>query len=139
MAPGSIELLTTLKQSGYILGLISNRIHPFGDDLQDLGLAGYFDIALAAGEVGHWKPNPRIFEYALAQFPDLAAEAALYVGDNYYADGRGAEAANMTPVLFDPEDLYAQSTYHRIQHMLELKRFLIPLNGQGATTAFRIG
>lgn len=131
LAAGSIELLSALKEDGYILGLISNRIHPFGDDLQNLGLADFFDISLAAGEIGYWKPNPRIFEYALSHFPSLAAEATMYIGDNYYADGRGAEAAGLTPVLFDPEGLYTRSTYHRIQHMLELKSLLAPLNGPG--------
>jgi HAD superfamily hydrolase (TIGR01549 family) len=121
---GSHKLLSTLKQSGYILGLISNRTNPFHDDIASLGLDGFFDLTLAAGEIGCWKPDPQIFKYAVAQFSGLDVGECVYVGDNYYADACGAETAGMLPILYDPEDLYEKAPCQRIRHMAELERVL---------------
>ncbi|NJN55398.1 MAG: hypothetical protein HC804_11955 [Anaerolineae bacterium] len=51
------------------------------------------------------------------------------MGDNYFADGRGAEAAGMMPIIYDPEALYVHSAYPRIQHMSELLT-LLATNGR---------
>src|SRR5439155_821366 len=54
-----------------------------------------------SGEVGVEKPNPRIFELALARAGVAAAEAA-YIGDFYSIDVKGATAAGLRAVLLDP-------------------------------------
>lgn len=120
LSPGSLEVLRAYKQAGYHLGLVSNRQQPLHEDVATLGLGGMFDLVLAAGEIGHWKPDPPIFNHAVSYFPGLLAEECLYVGDNYFADAQGAEMAGMTPVLYDPEGLYVDATYRRIEHMSEL-------------------
>jgi FMN phosphatase YigB (HAD superfamily) len=117
---GAIETLVALKEAGFILGLISNRTMPLTETVNKLGLDGIFDMILAAGEIGIWKPNPHIFAHALAQFDDLMAAECVYVGDNYYADGCGADAAGWLPIIFDPNDLYTFSSYKRINHLDEL-------------------
>lgn len=127
LAPGSREVLATFKQDGYVLGLVSNRQHSLTDDVAALGLEGFFDLVLAAGEIGHWKPSPRIFEHVVSQFAGLYAGECMYVGDNYFADGRGAEMAGLIPVLYDPEDLYEKSSYRRIRHMSELRSLVMPI------------
>ncbi|MCP4356564.1 MAG: HAD family hydrolase [Chloroflexi bacterium] len=121
LASGAIDLLTGLKQAGIILGLVSNRTDPLQEAVAELGLEEFFDMTLAAGEIGCWKPNPAIFHHALSQFTGLRPECCLYIGDNYYADGLGAERAGMMPVLFDPDDLYSQSTFKRINCMSDLR------------------
>lgn len=120
LAEGAKETLLSLKEMGFIVGLVSNRSHPLHEQVQELELDGIFDLVLSAGEVGYWKPNRRIFDHALAQFPGLAAGKCVYVGDNYYADGHGAEQAGLVPVIFDPEDLYGKSSFWRIQEIPEL-------------------
>ncbi|MBX3057777.1 MAG: HAD family hydrolase [Anaerolineae bacterium] len=126
-APGAKQLLAALKQAGYIVGLISNRPQPLHDDVTQLGLNEFFDLMLAAGEIGYWKPDPKIFWHVISRFNGLRAEECLYVGDNYFADGRGAAAAGMVPVLYDPEDLYKESgypVYRRIRHMTDVLQIL---------------
>lgn len=120
LAQGSRETLSHLKAMGYILGLISNRSTPLQEAVQELELEGMFDLMLAAGEIGCWKPHPGIFEYALTKFPDLRANECIYVGDNYFADGLGAEGAGLVPIIFDPEDLYEKSSFQRIRTMTEI-------------------
>lgn len=129
LAPGSKSLLTTLRQNGYILGLISNRLNPLHEDVIQLGLDGFFDVALAAGEIGYWKPDPQIFWHTISRFEGLHAGECMYVGDNYFADGRGAAAAGMIPVIYDPEELYNEADYPRIRHMTELLTLLSNGNG----------
>ena len=117
---GARETLLALKEKNYILGLVSNRTQPLGKAVSELGLDGIFDFMLAAGEVGCWKPNPAIFNHALAPFRQLTPQQCWYVGDNYYADGHGAAAAGLRPVIFDPDELYSEETYPRIRHIHEL-------------------
>lgn len=111
LAPGSAELLAQLKRDDYILGVISNRSQPFHEVLEELGIANWFDMTLAAGEIGYWKPNVAIFHHARSHFKGLSAAECLYVGDNYFADGIGASRAGMAPVIFDPEGLYGDISF----------------------------
>ena len=47
------------------------------------------------------KPDPRIFERALAR-ARVAPGEAVYIGDLYSIDVRGARAAGLRAVLLDP-------------------------------------
>jgi FMN phosphatase YigB (HAD superfamily) len=124
LAPGAVELLAELKSAGYILGVISNRSQPFTHVLTELGIADWFDLTMAAGEVGCWKPNPAIFDHARSRFASLTAAECIYVGDNYFADGIGAQNAGMTPIIFDPDALYGEEAFACVTEMSELRAFL---------------
>lgn len=66
-------------------------------DLAAIGLARFFEQALAARDAGMLKPDPRIFALLLQQ-ADLGPERALHVGDDVIADVEGARRAGVTPV-----------------------------------------
>jgi putative hydrolase of the HAD superfamily len=102
--------LAELRDRGYGLGLITNRnnVEPFYELLDAMGLRSYFDLTLASGEVGVRKPEPEIFIAALEKIGSTAEES-LYVGDNYWADVVGAERAGITPILFDPHQLFPEA------------------------------
>jgi HAD superfamily hydrolase (TIGR01549 family) len=97
--------LEALRSRGYRLSVVSNRSNPFSEYLQTLGLAGYFDLILSAGEVSSWKPNPRIFQSALERMV-VSPSQAVYVGDNYYADVIGARRAGVQPILLDSQGIF---------------------------------
>jgi putative hydrolase of the HAD superfamily len=88
----ALPTLKKLEENGYRLGLISNA----GDDkdvqqlAQGFGIASYFDFILSSAACSYRKPHPRIFELALAHWYFLPSEAVM-VGDNLYADIRGAK------------------------------------------------
>ncbi len=124
LAAGAAELLAELKSAGYILGVISNRSRPFHDVLAQLGINDWFDMTLAAGEIGIWKPNRAIFDHVRSYFPALAAAECLYVGDNYFADGVGASEAGMTPIIYDPEALYDDLPFTRIHELRQITAVL---------------
>lgn len=115
--------LQELRQAGYCLGVVSNRSTPFAGELEKMGLAGYFDFVLAAGEVNAWKPEPGIFVHALQRCA-FKPEETVYVGDNYYADVVGAQNAGLLPVLIDPQHLFPDATCAVIRSIGELPALL---------------
>jgi putative hydrolase of the HAD superfamily len=66
-------------------------------DLAAIGLARFFEHAVAARDAGVLKPDPRIFALLL-QRAGVAAERVLHAGDDVVADVEGARRAGITPV-----------------------------------------
>jgi FMN phosphatase YigB (HAD superfamily) len=117
------RVLPQLKESGYILGVISNRDKPFQNVLDDHGIGELFDFSLAAGEVNVFKPDPGVFAHGL-QRVNLAAQEAIYVGDNYYADVLGARNAGLQPVLYDPLGVFPDPDCATIKSFDELNSII---------------
>ena len=111
--------LPTLRESGYVLAVISNRDRPFQDVLESHNLSEFFPYSLAGGEVDIYKPEPGIFEHALKQMKVTAVET-VYVGDNYYADILGARRAGLQPVLYDPQQIFPEADCVTIRSFDEL-------------------
>jgi len=63
VAEGIPETLQGLMAAGFRLAVLSNRTKPYTEQLQAMGLAEYFEFALAAGEVDVWKPDPVVFHH----------------------------------------------------------------------------
>lgn len=104
--PGSRNLfadaLTTLKalrERGYLLGVVTNRIYGgslFLEDMRSLGLLDYFDpahIAISA-DLRIRKPAAGIFRFALDGLGVSPEETAM-VGDSLLADVVGANRLGM--------------------------------------------
>ena len=113
------DTLAALKEAGFPLGVASNRRNPYTQQLEALGLAPFFQFALAAGEISSWKPEPGIFHHALALL-NTRPEQTIYVGDNYFADILGAAEAGLRPVLLDPDGLFPEAACPVITSMNEL-------------------
>lgn len=128
---GALETLAGLRAMGLTLALVSNRSQPLDQVVSELGFEGLFDLTLAAGEIGIWKPDPAIFDEALARC-QCRAEHTIYVGDNYYADVVSARAAHLVPVLIDPDGIFEATDCKVIGRLTELLDWLVldPLTGQ---------
>lgn len=107
LMPQALQTLRTLRSSGYLVGLLTNRTRPIHDDTIVMQLDLDLDFFLAAGQVGAFKPHRELFDQVL-DFIDIPAEDVVYVGDNYYADILGAQSAGIQPVLLDPDKLYPE-------------------------------
>lgn len=118
-----IDTLEVLKQRGYILGVLSNRNESYADYLSELGLGGYFNLAIPAGEAGVFKPDPGVFHYLLEK-AGVSAPESIYVGDNYFADVVGARQAGMHPVLLDTIGLFIDPDCPVIQSHSQILAFL---------------
>jgi len=99
--PQAPEALALLRRSGVRAAVISNSNGSIRSVLNTLGLVAHLDFVLDSAEVGVEKPDPRIFQLALGE-SGLAPSEAVYVGDLYSVDVRGARAAGMRAVLLDP-------------------------------------
>ncbi|MCO6449593.1 MAG: HAD family hydrolase [Caldilineales bacterium] len=124
LMPGAIEALDALHHSGVRMAVVSNRRNPFIEELQNLGIDGYFDFTLAAGEIGHWKPRPEIFEEALRRAGDLSPDDVVYIGDNYYADVVGATGVGIDAILIDDRHIFGDKLVPRIERLDELPDLL---------------
>lgn len=111
--------LPVLRESGYVLAVISNRDRSFQDVLESHSLSEFFPYSLAGGEVDIYKPEPGIFHHALKQMKVTALET-VYVGDNYYADILGARRAGLQPVLYDPQHIFPDADCVTIRSFDEL-------------------
>lgn len=81
----------------YRLGIIANQ--PAGSErrLEQFGIRQYFDVVAASAEVGFAKPDPQIFEAAIAQTDCAPSECAM-VGDRLDNDIAPAAALGMRTV-----------------------------------------
>lgn len=90
----ALTTLAQIRQRGYLLGIVTNRLwggKPFYEDLRLIGLLDYVDLAHIAisGDLGVRKPHPQIFAYALNALGASPRETAM-IGDSLSADILGA-------------------------------------------------
>jgi putative hydrolase of the HAD superfamily len=83
--------LVTDAQSAYVRG-----------ELHKVGLLDYFDPIIVSGDHGYRKPDRRLFQFALDGMR-VAAEHALYVGNDMHRDIFGAREVGMKTVRFDSD------------------------------------
>lgn len=117
--PGTREILDSLA-AHYKLGVISNSDGRIAKLFAASELAGCFLSITDSGQVGHEKPDRRIFEAALRSL-GAAAEKSLYIGDIYSVDYLGAVNAGMHGLLLDPAGTYASTPTPRIESLAELQ------------------
>jgi len=96
--PGCRACLAGLAAHRLPLAVVSNWDCSLPEVLARLGLADHFRIIVASAPTGCEKPDPRIWQPALAAL-DVRPEDTWHVGDEPDADGRGALAAGLRPVL----------------------------------------
>jgi len=94
-----------LKAAGVRVAVVSNSDGSVRGALGRAGLLELFEFVIDSHEVGVSKPDPRIFQAALARM-GLEPSNAWYVGDSVYHDVNGARAAGLSrAVLVDPYGL----------------------------------
>ncbi len=118
--PETRHVLSSLKERGYMLGVISNNLEgQIQSKLQALELDQYFDTVTYSQEAGASKPDPVIFRLALKRC-GFAAKQCVHVGDNYEQDVIGALNVGINPVLIDRKGKVATSNFPRIENLEEL-------------------
>lgn len=98
---GSLEALSTTRSAGYRNVILSNHGPELPQLVEALGLADFVDLTITSAAVGAEKPNPRIFEFALAKVGVHAHSDVWMVGDNPIADVEGAERLGIRAILAD--------------------------------------
>jgi putative hydrolase of the HAD superfamily len=103
----TLPCLDWLSGSGVKLAAVTNASGGHQrEKLADLGVAGFFDCVLIAGEVGATKPDPVMFHTACVRL-DLPPAEVVHVGDRLDADAVGARAAGLHGVWLNREGVPA--------------------------------
>jgi len=122
--PDGVEAaLADLRVLGLRLVVVSNTNGRLTELFERLGLASYFDCLIDSFLEGVEKPDPRLFEIALAK-SGARADSTRHVGDLYYVDVMGARAAGLSAVLYDAADLYPECDCPRVRSLGELVQML---------------
>jgi putative hydrolase of the HAD superfamily len=96
------EVLDALR-GRYPLALVTDAQSTYArGELHRVGLLGYFDPIVVSGDHGYRKPDRRLFQFALDGMA-VAAENALYVGNDMHRDIFGAREAGLKTVMFDSD------------------------------------
>src|SRR5579871_1408667 len=111
--------LDRLRAAGLRLVVVSNANGRLRHLFERLGLADRVDVLFDSFEEGVEKPDPRLFEIALAR-SGAARATTVHVGDLYHVDVVGARAAGLQAVLIDPARLYDGVDCPRIRALPEL-------------------
>lgn len=99
--PEATRVLERLRQD-YRLAIISNTQGQAGSEDHRLRefpeIVRHFEVIIISGQGGiPAKPDPEPFRLCLQQL-DIAADAAVYIGDDYRIDVGGARAAGIRPL-----------------------------------------
>ncbi len=130
LRPAARRVLAALRARGYRTGVLTNRRVPLeADYLARLGLADLLDRVWVAVDLGVWKPHRAAFLRPLQDW-GLAPQQVVYVGDNYYADVRGARQAGLHAVLLDPDEVFPEVPEPRVRCLDELPTVLSQWNGR---------
>jgi putative hydrolase of the HAD superfamily len=96
------EVLDVLRER-YPLAIVTDAQSAYArGELHKVGLLDYFDPIVVSGDHGYRKPDRRLFQLALDGM-GVAAEHALYVGNDLHRDISGAREAGMHTVMFDSD------------------------------------
>jgi putative hydrolase of the HAD superfamily len=115
--------LERLKKAGLVVGLITNYDTRVYQVLDALGLSTLLDSVTIPAVAGAAKPARAIFDYALRQH-GIAAQHAVYVGDEIGDDYDGAQGAGMRAVLIDREGKSKREGISSVGNLEELLSFL---------------
>jgi HAD superfamily hydrolase (TIGR01509 family) len=91
-------------QSRVKLGLVTNYDHPpaIYKMIESTKLVDFFSTVVISGEIGIWKPDPRILQAAIERL-SLQSSDCIYVGDSA-VDIEVAISAGVDPILIVRED-----------------------------------
>jgi putative hydrolase of the HAD superfamily len=130
--PDSISALAMLAGRGVPMGVVSNATGQIEQELLRSeicqvgdGIGVMMRCVIDSHVVGVAKPDPQIFEHALAHFAEFDRARIAYVGDSVTMDIGGATAAGLYPLLLDPHDDHAGAEFERIRSLHDLIPMLI--------------
>ena len=120
LVPAAVRpALTALRDHGLTLVVVSNANGTLRAHMDRIGLSTHVDIVIDSWDEGVEKPDPRLFQIALAR-ASAQPESTIHVGDLYQVDVVGARAAGLRAVLLDETDLHPDADCERVASLGEL-------------------
>lgn len=107
-----VALVHELRSTGFRLGVLTNNVKEFRDSWRSmLPFDDLFDDIVDSHEVGMRKPNPEIYQLALARLGAEAGRTAFL--DDVPANVEAAERVGMRGVVVDEDPTPAVATVRR--------------------------
>ena len=122
--PDAAAALDAVRAAGVRSAVISNSNGTIRSLMTRLGLIDRLDFVIDSGEEGVEKPDPRIFQIALAR-AGVTPDETAYIGDLYSIDVRGARRAGLRPVLLDPGRCWGPRDCDAAPGVLDAVTFLL--------------
>ena len=91
--------------------------------LEKSKLAPFFTTVTSSEEVGVKKPNPLVFETALAK-AGVSAQSGVMIGDTFDADILGAMGVGMDTIFFNYRKEIPKNGYKVVDYLVEIKDLL---------------
>ena len=118
--PDAIPMLHGLKESGFLVGAVSNWEPRLPELCENLGIAQYFDFMVVSEVQGYAKPGTRLFELALER-ATARPEEVIHVGNDPLEDIDPAESLGIRAVLIQRD---GSDEIHHSPRITSLKEFL---------------
>ncbi|MCK5542726.1 MAG: HAD-IA family hydrolase [Desulfobacterales bacterium] len=101
MEEGFLELLSQLKNNGYIRGIATNRTNTMEKVLNDNNLADEFDIVVTASDVEFPKPAPDQLIKIINHF-NIKKKQILFIGDSEFDEHAASNAGTLFAAFKNP-------------------------------------
>lgn len=126
VAPGAREGLRAIAATGVKMAIVSNADGQVEQILRETELCQVgpgpgveMGTICDSTVVGYSKPDPTIFEIALDRL-EVGPDRAVHVGDIVGADVKGALAAGVRPLHFDPHRLCPSDEHEHVASLTEV-------------------
>jgi FMN phosphatase YigB (HAD superfamily) len=126
MIPETRVALDALARAGVPLGVVSNASGQIETvlvrEVCQVGPGAHVEMRCIVDShvVGVAKPDPAIFDHALAHFAEFERSRIAYVGDSVTMDVASSSAAGLHPILLDPFDDHVGADFERIRAVSDL-------------------
>jgi FMN phosphatase YigB (HAD superfamily) len=129
--PESRSALDRLAAAGVPMGVVSNASGQIegvlAREVCQVGAGSHVAVRCVVDSdiVGVAKPDPAIFDHALAHFAEFERSRIAYVGDSVTMDIASAGAAGLHPILVDPYDDHPGAPFERVRSLTHLADELV--------------
>ena len=124
---GILPLFRELKEAGYAMAIVSNKIDSAVKELSEIYFDGIITVAIGETEGVAKKPAPDMVQKALKEL-QVSAEEAIYVGDSDVdiatAKNSGLECVSVTWGFRDEEFLKEHGATNLIDEPVELLNYV---------------
>ena len=101
--PGAREAVEAARRLAPIAVITNfNEAGQQHEKIAAAGLAGLFEHVFISGEIGHAKPDPRIFQHA-AKMLGVTVEDCVHIGNSWQSDVEGALNAGADAIWFEED------------------------------------
>ena len=126
MFPDTIEVLESLRKSGYKMAIFSNKINEaITSNLRQMGMLSFFDFIVGIDQVEKPKPNRRGIDLIKKT---MGVDECVYIGDTQTdmqtAVNAGIDGIGVGWALTSPEDLLIAGAKYVVLNMKEMLKIV---------------